>query len=149
MNGALRVVFVRLRIAKIYHRTVSMMSRDKAVEAGNGFSNTAPVACDDCAKIFGIESRGKRRRSDQVAKQHRKLATLDRARVPWHRRHRGRTRAQFAPAVAAKFVQGWIRRTAGQTTAHYRRSAPPTEFPLLRDFGCAIRAVHPDLNGYL
>ena len=55
LNGALRVVFVRVRIAEIYHRTVAMMPRDKAVEAGNGFSNTAPVAGDDCAKIFGIE----------------------------------------------------------------------------------------------
>src|SRR5207342_690835 len=32
LNGALRVVFMRMRIAKIYHRTVAMMSRDKAVE---------------------------------------------------------------------------------------------------------------------
>src|SRR5206468_3646890 len=39
VNGALRVVFMRLRIAKIYHRAVTVMSRDKAVEAGNGFSD--------------------------------------------------------------------------------------------------------------
>ena len=82
LNGALRVVFVRVRIAEIYHRAVAMMSRDKAVEAGNGFGNAAPVAGDDCAKIFGIEPRGERSRSDQVTKQHRKLPALDRARSP-------------------------------------------------------------------
>src|SRR5258707_6655832 len=36
-------------------------------------------------------------------------------------------------------------RATGQTAPHYRRSALPTEFLLLRDFGCAIRALHPDL----
>jgi hypothetical protein len=64
LNGALRVVFVRLRIAKIYHRTVAMMPRDKAVEARNGFSNAAPVVGDDYAEVFGIEPRGERSRSD-------------------------------------------------------------------------------------
>ena len=148
MNGALRVVFVRLRIAKIYHRTVPMMSRDKAVEPGNGFSNAAPVAGDNRAEVFGIEPRGERSRSDEVAKQYRELPALDRARVPCRRHHRGKIHAQSGPAVAAKLVQGWVGRAAGRTAPHDRRSAPPTEFPLLRDFGRAIRAVHPDLNGY-
>ena len=148
LNGALRVVFVRVRIAKIYHRAVAMMPRDKAVEAGNGFSNAASVAGDDCAEIFGIEPRGKRRRSDQVAKQYRKLPALDRARVRCRRYQRGRIHAQSGPAVAAKLVWGRVRRAAGRTAPHDRRSALPTKFPLLRDFGCAIRAVHPDLNGY-
>ena len=104
LNGALRVVFVRVRIAKIYHRTVAMMSRDKAVEAANGFSNAAPVAGDDCAEVFGIEPRGERNRSDQVAKQYRKLPALDRSRVRCRRHHRGRIHAQFGSAVAAKLV---------------------------------------------
>ena len=148
MNGALRVILVRMRIAKIYHRTVAMMSRDKAVEAGNGFSNAAPVAGDDCAEVFGIEPRGQRSRSDQVTKQYRKLAAFDRARVPCRRYHRGRIQEKFGPAVAAKLVLGRVCHATGRTAPHGRRSAPPTEFPLLRDFRCAIRAVHPDLNGY-
>src|SRR6267154_6045579 len=139
LNGALRVVFVRLRIAKIYHRTVPMMSRDKAVEAGNGFSNAAPVAGDDCAEVFGIEPRGERGRSDQVTKQDRKLPALDRARVPCRWYHRGRIHAQFGPAVAANLVWGWVCRAAGQTAPYHCRSALPTEFLLLRDFSCAIR----------
>ena len=71
MNGALRIVFVCVGIAEIYYRAVAMMPRDKAVEAGNGFSNAAPVAGDDGAEVFGIETRRERSRSDQVAKQHR------------------------------------------------------------------------------
>jgi hypothetical protein len=69
LNGALGIVFVRMRIAKKNHRAVAMMSRDKAVQAGNGFANAAPVAGDDCAGVLGIEPRGERSRSDQVAKQ--------------------------------------------------------------------------------
>src|SRR6267154_5313759 len=147
LNGALRVVFVRLRIAKIYHRTVAMMSRDKAVEAGNGFSNAAPVAGDDCAEVFRIEPRGERRRSDQVTKQDRQLPALDRARVQRCQYHRGGILAQAGPAVAAKVVCGRVCRAASRTASHYCRSALPTEFLLLRDFGRAIRALHPDLNG--
>nr|WP_244608074.1 hypothetical protein [Bradyrhizobium algeriense] len=148
VNGALRVVFVCVRIAKICHRTVAMMSRDKAVEAGNGFSNTAPVVGDDGAEVFRIEPRGERSRSDQVAKQYRKLPALDRARVPGRRCRCGRIHAQSGSAVAAKLVQGRVCRAAGQTAPHHRRSALSAKFSLLRDFGCAIRAVHPDLNGY-
>jgi hypothetical protein len=123
------------------------MSRDKAVEAGDGFSNAAPVAGDDCAEVFGIEPRGERSRSNQVTKQDRKLPALDRARVRCCRYHRGRILAQVGPAVAAKPVRGWVCRAACQTAPHYCRSALPTEFLLLRDFGRAIRALHPDLNG--
>jgi hypothetical protein len=69
MNSALCVVFVRVRIAEIYHRAVTMVPRDKAVEAGNGLSNAASVAGDDGAEVFGIEPRGERRRSDQVCRR--------------------------------------------------------------------------------
>src|SRR3984893_6265689 len=124
-----------------------MMPRDKAVEAGNGFSNAAPVAGDDCAEVFGIEPRGQRSRSDQVTKQYRKLPALDRARVRCRRYHRGRIHAQFGPAIAAELVCGEVCRAAGRTAPHDCRSALATEFLLLRDFGCAIRALHPDLNG--
>jgi len=123
-----------------------MMPRDKAVEAGNGFGNAAPVAGDDGAEVFGIEPRGERSRSDQVTKQYRKLPALDRARVPCRRYHRERIHAQFGPAVAAKLVLGQVCSAADQTAPHYCGSALPTEFLLLRDFSCAIRALHSDLN---
>src|SRR5207253_9180402 len=77
LNGALRIVFVRLRIAKKNHRAVAMMSRDKAVQAGNGFGNAAPVAGDDCTEVLRIEPRGERRRSDLVAEQDCKLPALE------------------------------------------------------------------------
>nr|WP_246738078.1 hypothetical protein [Bradyrhizobium sp. CCBAU 051011] len=93
LNGALRVVLVRVRIAKTYDRAVPMMSRDKAVEAGNGFSNAAPVAGNDCAEVFGIEPRGKFSRPDQITKQYGKLPALDRPRVTRRRRHRVRFHA--------------------------------------------------------
>src|SRR5450631_3083405 len=99
-----------------------MMPRDKAVEAGNGFGNAAPVAGDDGAEVFGIEPRGERSRSDQVTKQYRKLPALDRARVPCRRYHRERIHAQFGPAVAANLF--WARFAAPQTRQRRTTAAP-------------------------
>src|SRR2546421_380228 len=75
---------------------------DKAVQAGNGLVNAAPVTGDDCTEIFGIELRGERGRSDQVAKQDRQLTAFDRARAPCCRCPRACSHAQFAPAVSTK-----------------------------------------------
>ena len=102
-------------------------------------------------EVFGIEPRGERSRSDQVTKQYRQLPTLDRARVrvpsvpprenPRAIWSRSRRKTCLEPGLPRRRLA-----PAGRTTA-----APhcPQNFLPLRDFGCAIRAVRPDLNGYL
>ena len=121
------------------------MPRDEAAEMADGFNNAAPIACDDGAEVLGIEPRGELGRSDEVAKQYRKLSPLDRSRIRGFRRRR--LCAQFGPAADAELTWGRIYRTAGRTAPHHRRSTLPTKFALRRDFGRATRAVHPDLKG--
>jgi hypothetical protein len=146
LNGALRVVFVRVRIAEEDYRAVAMVPCDKAVQAGNGFVDAAPVARDDCSEIFGIELRGERGRSDEIAEQDRQLTALDWARAPRSRCPRARSHAQFCPAVSAKLARGRVDSVTGRTATHGRRSALSTEFLLFCDFDRAVTAPHSGLD---
>jgi CHASE2 domain-containing sensor protein len=72
----LGIVLMRLRISEINQHAVAHILGDKAVKAADGVGDAAVVGADDLAQILGIEARGQRRRTNQIAEHHRQLAAL-------------------------------------------------------------------------
>jgi hypothetical protein len=76
MSRALGVVLMRLRIAEIDQDAIAHIFGDKAAIAADVVGDAAMAGADDLAQILGIEARRQRRRTNQVAKHHRQLASL-------------------------------------------------------------------------
>ena len=73
-HGALRVILVRARIAEIGEDAVAHEPRDIAVVGGNDPCAGGTIGADHLPHVFGIEPRRERRRADQIAEHHGKVA---------------------------------------------------------------------------
>jgi hypothetical protein len=89
---ALGIIFMRLGISEINEHAVAHILSDKTAKAGDGVGHAAMVGADDLAQILGIEARGQRRRTDQIADHDGELAPLCLAPHPSLPRLRGRVR---------------------------------------------------------
>src|SRR5262245_39845686 len=67
------VVLMRLRVAEIGQNAVACGLRYEAVELRDHVSYGAMIRGDDFSQIFGVETRRKRCRTDQVAEDYRQL----------------------------------------------------------------------------
>ena len=75
-HGALRVIFMRLRIAKVDEQAIAQVlghMPGKALDHGDA---GGLVGADHLAEVFGIELPGQAGRIGQVAEQHRELAAF-------------------------------------------------------------------------
>jgi hypothetical protein len=72
----LGIVLMRLGIAEINQHAIAHIFGDKAAKAADGVGDAAMVGTDDLAQILGIEARGQRRRTNQIAEHHSQLAPL-------------------------------------------------------------------------
>ena len=72
----LGIILVRLGIAEIDEHAVAHILGDKTAKPADGVRDAAMVGADDLAQILGIEARGQRRRTNQVAEHHGQLAPL-------------------------------------------------------------------------
>jgi hypothetical protein len=75
-SGALGIVLMRLGIAEIDQHAIAHIFGDKTAKAGGSVGNTAMIGADDLAQILGIEARGQRRRTNQIAEHHGQLPPL-------------------------------------------------------------------------
>ena len=75
-DGPLGIVLVRSRVAEIDENTVPHVLGDKPVEAPDDIGNGAVIGGDDLVQILGIEPRGERSRTDQIAEHHAELPAL-------------------------------------------------------------------------
>jgi len=64
MHGAPCIVFVGLRIAKIYDQPISLVLRDMPVKSVHGFSTQRLVVTRHLEQLFGIEGLGTLRNAD-------------------------------------------------------------------------------------
>jgi len=67
---------MRLGIAEINQHAVAHVLGDKTAEAADRVGDTAMVDADDLAQILGIEARGQRRRTNQIAEHDGQLPPL-------------------------------------------------------------------------
>ena len=86
-HGALRVVFMRVRIPEIDQDPVAHVLGDEAGKKADCFGHGAVITDDDLSQIFGIDARGQRGGADQIAEHYGKLPPL---RFSWNRRCGGR-----------------------------------------------------------
>jgi hypothetical protein len=75
-HGPLRVVLMRLRIAKINQHAVAHVFRHEPAEAAHGLGNAFLIGRNDLAQVLRVHSGRQRRRTDQVREHHRDLAAL-------------------------------------------------------------------------
>ena len=80
-DGALGIMFVRLRIAKISEHSIAHVFGDETSIALDQFRATAMIVGDDFPQILGIEPRRKRGGTHQVAEHNGELAALSRDRT--------------------------------------------------------------------
>ena len=73
-NRLLRVVLVRLRVSKIRKHGVAHVLRDEAVLELDRLRAGLPAIADRRPHLLGIESRGQRRRANEVGEHHGQLA---------------------------------------------------------------------------
>jgi hypothetical protein len=90
----LGIVLLRPRVAEIDQYAVAHVFGDEAVEPADRVGDAVVIGGDDLAQILGIELRGQRRRTNQVAEHHRELAALG-AELPGRRRHRAGNRIRW------------------------------------------------------
>jgi hypothetical protein len=74
MHGALGVVFVRLRPAKIHQQAVAKILRDMAGVALDDVGTGLLIGPQHGTQVFGVELARETRGVSQVAEQHRELA---------------------------------------------------------------------------
>ena len=106
-NGALGVVFVGLRKAKIGEHAVAHILRDKPGVALNQLGGAMMIRANHAVQVFGIELNRKRSRTDEIAEHHGQLASLcprfrreGRDAGVWRRlRLRGQIRNRFEEAL--------------------------------------------------
>ena len=72
----LRIVFMRLGIAKVDQQTITEILGDMASETLNDLGAGGLIRPDHLAQVFGIEAAGGAGGVHQVAEQHRELATF-------------------------------------------------------------------------
>ena len=77
-HGAFRIVLPRFRPAEIDQHAVADVTRDEAVELGDGAGDTRLICADDLPQILGIEPRRKRGRADEIAEHHAERAAFGR-----------------------------------------------------------------------
>ena len=140
------VVFVRLRDSRNTppHRRHDLARQSRRSRQRSG--NAAPVAGDDGAKIW-IEPPRKSavdptRSQNSTVSWRRSIGRASRASATSRSMH-----AQLAPHSPQNLFQGRVSPRRRPTAPHCRRSALPTVFPMRRDFGCAIPAVHTGPQG--
>jgi hypothetical protein len=75
-HGALRVVFVRLRMPKIDQQPVAEILGEVPLKALDHCRTDHMIGPDHLAVRLGIEAHRQRRRVDHITKQHRQLAAL-------------------------------------------------------------------------
>src|SRR5262249_9095113 len=76
MHCAPCIVFVGLRIAKIYDQPIPLVLRDMSVKAVHGLSTERLVVTRHLEQLFGIEGLGTLRHADESTHEHRQLAPL-------------------------------------------------------------------------
>jgi hypothetical protein len=76
MNCAVRVVFVRVRIAEVHQEAISQILGDVPGKLLDHRGTGGLIRTHDLAKVFGVELAGKSRRVDQITEQHRELAAF-------------------------------------------------------------------------
>jgi hypothetical protein len=149
LHRAARIVLVRLRIAEVDEQSVAEILRDLPFEAVNDRGTGALIVAHDCSPVFGIESLGQRRRPDQIAEHHGKLAALAGG---LHVQRRGRALSgdsgcrrrcgQSRPAATAELFIRLVEKAAGGTRAGERQTAPATEAAAFAILCVAPRAPH-------
>ena len=72
----LRIVLVRLRIAKVHQKAVTKVLRDVAVKALDHVGAGGLIGAHDLTVVFRIELSGQEGRVYQITKQHRELPTF-------------------------------------------------------------------------
>jgi hypothetical protein len=87
----LRVVFVRLWVAKVDEQAVAQILRDMPLKAGDHLGTGVLISADHLAQLFRIKPAGERGRVHQVTKQDGELAAfrLGRRSGWWRGRHGG------------------------------------------------------------
>src|SRR5215475_14386546 len=75
-HGALGIVFMGLRIAKVDEEPIAEVLGDMSVKVLNDLSADSLVGPDDLSEVFGIELTGQSGRVHQVTKQHGELAAF-------------------------------------------------------------------------
>ena len=81
LDGAARVVFVRIGVTEIRQHPVAQVLRDMPVEARNHRAANRMVGVQDVAKVFRVEPGRQGRGADQVAEHHGQMAPLGMGRV--------------------------------------------------------------------
>ena len=77
-HGALRIVFMRLGIAKIDQQAIAEILGNMALKALDDLSAGLLVGPHHLPQVFGIEPTGERGRIYQITEQHRELAAFSR-----------------------------------------------------------------------
>jgi hypothetical protein len=75
-HGALRIVFVRLGIAKVDQQTITEVLGNMPLEAGDHFGAGVLIGPHYLAQLFRVELAGECGRVHQVTKQHGELAAF-------------------------------------------------------------------------
>jgi hypothetical protein len=75
-NGALGVVLMRLRIAKIDQQAIAQILRNVPLKAADHLGTRLLIGPHHLPPVFGVELTGERGGVHQVAKQHRELPAL-------------------------------------------------------------------------
>jgi hypothetical protein len=83
MNGALRVILVRHRIAEIGQQSVAQIIADHAAEPPHGRFAGLKKRIQNGAQILRIKPSGKTGRADQIAKHHGQLPAFRIPRYPF------------------------------------------------------------------
>src|SRR5712691_128993 len=76
MNSSMRVIFVRLGIAKIEEKPIPEQLGDMPIIALNDFRADLLIRTDDFAILFGVELRGQFGGIDQVTKHQGELPSF-------------------------------------------------------------------------
>jgi hypothetical protein len=95
-HRSLRVVLVRLRITKIGEHAVAHVFCDEAPIAFDQARAAFVIGCDDSMHVLGVEPRGKRRRTHEIAEHDGELPALGGIVRLWLRLRNGPPRDQLA-----------------------------------------------------
>ena len=75
-HGALGIIFVRLRIAKVDEQTIAEILGDMPLKTGDHLGAGLLIGPHHLTQLFWVEPAGKHRRIHQVTKEHGELATF-------------------------------------------------------------------------
>ena len=142
-SGALGIIVVSDRVAEKGHDAVAEVAHDHALEARDRIRRRALITRHCRAPFLGIELRGERRRSDQIAKQDRQMPPLTRDHLlaRWWLRLRG-LRLEQSSALAAKIGRRRGRRATSWTGRRESGATFSAELASGLIIFAAFRAVH-------